>query len=226
MSRSVVTYAALVLIVVGAVGYYVLRAASADHDEQPASVTSSPSTRGRGDPLDQTPSTDPAAHNPASVKPLKTTEDPITSKFLVARQCYYARMGVKQFQEVADCQDLASKQETARAYGECLKTWDEAQATITRFQRQIANLHCPEDADGVGITTIQPNRPHTRVIRARSCAICNRISRYPTGAATTLIRTSQTTKHLQLFISKTLCNVETGESFNCYPTTTTAESLD
>jgi hypothetical protein len=52
-----------------------------------------------------------------------------------------------QFQAVADCQNLASQPEYAHEYGECLKRWEEDQATITRLQRQIENVHCPDDAD-------------------------------------------------------------------------------
>jgi hypothetical protein len=148
MSRLKITCAALALIVLGALSYCFFRSASADHDAQPASVTSSRSTTDQGGTLvAKQPSDSTSAHNAGSVKPPEIADDRITSKFLIAKKCYYARMGIRQFQENADCQQLASSQATARAYAECLKTWDEKQATITRFQRQIADVHCPEDAD-------------------------------------------------------------------------------
>jgi len=117
-------------------------------EESSDTVTSSRSTTDQGGTLvSKQPSDSASAHNAGSVKPPEIADDRITSKFLIAEECYYARMGIRQFQENADCQQLASSQATARAYAECLKTWDEKQATITRFQRQIADVHCPEDAD-------------------------------------------------------------------------------
>src|SRR3569833_490840 len=148
MSRSKVMYGVVALIALGAVSYYVLRSAAEDHEKNPGLVTSSTSTRDRATPLDSKRSKDSApAHDAGLVKAVENPDDPITSKFLLTMECYYARLGIKRFQAIANCQNLASRQEYAHEYGECLKRWDEDQATITRFQRQVANLHCPSDAD-------------------------------------------------------------------------------
>lgn len=148
MSRSKLTLAAFALIILGAMGCYFLRSASDDHDQKKGPVESSILAQDRAMPSDpKRLNNSMSAHSSGSVKPLDATDDPITSKFLVTKECYYARLGIKRFQAIADCQNLASQQENAREYGECLQRWDEDQATITRLQRQIETLKCPDDAD-------------------------------------------------------------------------------